>query len=53
VEQPVPVAKRIAVLWSPDTAGKDARVRVKKAGRPEVTEIQSWGAHERVNVKRA
>jgi hypothetical protein len=30
--------------------GKD--VRVKKVGRPEVTEIRSWGAHERVGVRR-
>jgi hypothetical protein len=28
-------------------AGKDAHVRVKKVGLPEVTEIRSWGAHER------
>ena len=34
-------------------AGKDAHVRVKKVGQPGVTEIRSWGAHERVSVKRA
>ena len=34
-------------------AGEDAHVRVKKVGQPEVTEIRSWGAHERVSVKRA
>jgi hypothetical protein len=33
-------------------AGKDAYVRVKKVSQPEVTEIRSWGAHERVVVKR-
>ena len=33
-------------------AGKDAHVRVKKVGQPEVTEIRTWSAHERVNVKR-
>ena len=32
-------------------AGKDAHVRVKKIGQPEVTEIRSWGAHERIAVK--
>ena len=34
-------------------SGKDAHVRVKKVGQPVVTEIRSWGAHERVSVKRA
>ena len=34
-------------------AGKDAHARVKKVGQPGVTEIRSWGAHERVSVKRA
>jgi hypothetical protein len=34
-------------------AGKNASVRVKRAGQPEVTEIRSCGAHERVAVKRA
>jgi len=34
-------------------AGKNASIRVKKVGRPEVTEIRSWGAHERVAVRRA
>jgi len=33
-------------------AGKDAHVRVKKVGRPEVTEIRGWRAHERVAVRR-
>jgi hypothetical protein len=33
--------------------GEDAHVRVKKVGQPEVTVIRSWGAHERVSVKRA
>jgi hypothetical protein len=32
--------------------GKDSHVRVKKVDQPDVTEIRSWGAHERVNVKR-
>jgi len=33
-------------------AGKDAHVRVKKVGQPDVTEIRTWGAHERVSVRR-
>jgi hypothetical protein len=33
-------------------AGKDAHVRVKKVGQPEITEIRSWAAHERVAIKR-
>jgi hypothetical protein len=33
-------------------AGKTAHVRVKKAGQPEIAEIRSWGAHERVSVRR-
>jgi hypothetical protein len=39
--------------YTPNAAGADAHVRVKKVGQPEVTEIRSWGAHERVSVKRA
>jgi hypothetical protein len=33
-------------------AGKNASVRVKKIGQPEITEIRTWGAHERIAVKR-
>ena len=33
-------------------AGKNAGVRVKKVGQPEVTEIRTWGAHERMAVRR-
>jgi hypothetical protein len=33
--------------------GKDARVRVRRIGQPDVTEIRIWRAHERVSVKRA
>jgi hypothetical protein len=42
------------VIGRPSTtnAGKDAHVRVKKVGQPEVTEIWSWGAHERIAVRR-
>lgn len=34
-------------------AGKDAHVRVKKVGQPDITGIRSWAAHEPINVKRA
>ena len=33
-------------------AGKDAHIRIKKVGRPDVTEIRIWGEHERVAVRR-
>ena len=33
-------------------AGKDVHVRVKRADNAEVTMIRSWGAHERVAVRR-
>jgi len=33
--------------------GKDARVRVQRAGKLGGTGIRIWRAHERVNVKRA
>jgi hypothetical protein len=32
--------------------GKDARVRVRRVGKPDGTEIRVWRAHERVSVKR-
>jgi len=34
-------------------AGKDVHVRGKKVGQPEATEVRSWGAHERISVKRS
>jgi hypothetical protein len=34
-------------------AGKDVHVRVQRVDNAEVTMIRSWGAHERVSVKRA
>ena len=33
--------------------GKNARVRVQRVGQPDVTELRTWGAHERITVKRA
>jgi hypothetical protein len=46
------------VIGRPNTTacGKNARVRVQWVGDPavtELTELRTWGAHERVNVKRA
>jgi hypothetical protein len=32
--------------------GKNARVRVQRVGDPAATELRTWGAHERINVKR-
>jgi hypothetical protein len=32
--------------------GKDVHVRVQRVDNPDVTMIRSWGAHERVSVKR-
>ena len=33
--------------------GKTAHVRVQRVGQPDFTEIRTWGAHERVSVRRA
>jgi len=33
-------------------AGKNARVRVQRVEQPDVTAIRTWGAHERISVKR-
>jgi hypothetical protein len=33
--------------------GKTARVRVQRVGQPDTAALRSWGAHERVSVKRA
>jgi hypothetical protein len=33
--------------------GKNARVRVQRVGQPDVTELRTWGAHERIAVRRA
>ena len=33
--------------------GKNARVRVQRVGEPTVTKLRTWGAHERISVKRA
>ena len=32
--------------------GKIAHVRVRRVDQPDVTEIRTWGAHERISVKR-
>jgi hypothetical protein len=33
--------------------GKNARVRVQRVDEPAVTDLRTWGAHERISVKRA
>jgi hypothetical protein len=33
--------------------GKTAHVRVRRIDQPDVTEIRTWSAHERISVKRA
>lgn len=33
--------------------GKNARVRVQRVGEPAVTDLRTWGTHERISVKRA
>jgi len=33
--------------------GKTAHVRVQRAGQPDVTDLRTWGAHERIAVRRA
>jgi hypothetical protein len=32
--------------------GKNARVRVQRVSDPTATELRTWGAHERISVKR-
>jgi hypothetical protein len=32
--------------------GKNAHARLRKVSQPELTDIRTWGAHERVSVKR-
>src|SRR6266850_3473534 len=34
-------------------AGRNAHARVRKARQPELTDLRTWGAHEKVSVKRA
>lgn len=33
--------------------GKTAHVRVERVGQPDVTDLRTWGAHERIAVTRA
>ena len=33
--------------------GKTAHVRVQRVGQPGVADLRTWGAHERISVKRA
>ena len=32
--------------------GKTAHIRVKRVDQPTVTEVRTWGAHERLTIKR-
>jgi len=32
--------------------GKNARVRVQRVGQPALSELRTWGAHERIAVRR-
>lgn len=32
--------------------GKNAHVRLQRVNQPGVTDIRTWGAHEKVSVKR-
>jgi len=34
-------------------AGKTAHARVRKISDPPLIDLRTWGAHERLNVKRA
>ena len=34
-------------------AGKNVHVRMRRVDQPDVTQIRSWGAHERITVRRA
>jgi hypothetical protein len=34
-------------------AGKTTHVRVRRVDQPDVTQIRTWGAHERISVNRA
>jgi hypothetical protein len=33
-------------------AGKDAHARVQRVGDPVATELRTWGAHERIVIRR-
>jgi len=33
--------------------GKSAAARLRKVGQPDLTAIRTWGAHERIAVRRA
>ena len=34
-------------------AGKNVHVRMRRVDQPDVTQIRSWSAHERITVRRA
>jgi len=43
----------IGPLYRSLAGGKNAGARVRMVGRHDVTKIRTWGAHERVEVRRA
>jgi hypothetical protein len=49
----VPMELRIGDRITAGTGGRTAYVGVRRVGRPDVTDIRMWGAHERVSMKRA
>ena len=48
----LPMELRIGDRITAGTGGRTAHVGVRRVGRPDVTDIRMWGAHERVSVKR-
>jgi hypothetical protein len=53
-DRPTDETGEYEVIGQPYTtnAGKDVHVRVKRVDQAEVTMIRTWGAHERIAVRR-
>ena len=47
-----PASRKSSAAPYTTNAGKDVHVRVRRVDNDEVTMIRSWGAHERVAVRR-
>jgi hypothetical protein len=43
---------RLLAVAHTANAGKDTHARAQKLAQPEVTEIRTWGAYERIAVRR-